>query len=379
MGRPETTLLIGLLIFLAGTAALLTPQGGVDAVGDPEITIALAQAKQTVYVAPGQDGIVTFTGTVFVQVPWSPNIQYLVVDLSADAGSWPVSVPPSLTFSKAVKQQSFTISVQAPIGAPADESHTLTVGGTWHYEPGMTGGQCEPATAIILIKQYYTCDLETKTPFIEALANERLDTSVLVKNTGNGDDEIQLEIANHEDLAIRGIDVYLSDSKVSVEYNETVETGIIIQVDRYAAHGPYDIEVKAWSAYMAQLGENPDPTSLTIFLDVVTEKSYVEPEPEPDGDDDEPEPEPEPDPEPDDDDAEPEPESEPVPDDDDTVDDEVSLEEPEQTDAGGDRGSSILIPLVVIGIILLFVIVPGALYFLIRRSGSRKVKVNVIE
>jgi len=377
MGRPETTLLIGLLIFLAGTAALLTPQGGVDAVGDPEITIALAQAKQTVYVAPGQDGIVTFTGTVFVQVPWSPNIQYLVVDLSADAGSWPVSVPPSLTFSKAVKQQSFTISVQAPIGAPAGVSHTLTVGGTWHYEPGMTGGQCEPTTALIFVNQYYDLDLSSQYPFVEARVEETVETTVKVDNVGNGKDDIQIEIVNREELLEAGIQALFAEERIDLGYNETAEVGLLIKVDRYTAHRSYEIEIEGWSYQARSMGEVYKTDTLVIFLDVVIEKSYVEPEPEPDDDTDEPDPEPEPDPEQDDDDIDPEPE--PEPDDDDTVDDEVSLEEPEQTDAGGDRGSSILIPLVVIGIILLFVIVPGALYFLIRRSGSRKVKVNVIE
>ncbi len=376
MRRASLALLTALLLTCLGILTIITPQTGVNAVGEPEITIALAQAKQTAYVAPGQDGIVTFTGTVFAQIPWSPNIQYLVVDLYADAGGWPTSVPPSLTFSRAQKQQSFTLSVQVPTGTSSQSDQTVKVGGYWHYEPGMDGGEVEPTSALIFVKQYYGLDLSSESPFLEALVEETVETTVFVENEGNGDDEIQLDIANKQDLLDAGIQALFTDERVDVGYNETAEVGLFIKVDRYAAHRSYEIEIEGWSAQAEALGEISQVETLTIFLDVVTQKSYVEPEPEPE-------------PEPNDDDAEPEPEPEPEPDDDDTADDDIvdddttdddtvdddeTLEELEQTNAGGYNGSSILIPLVVIGIVLLFVIVPGALYLLIRRSGRRKVE-----
>ncbi|MGA1848743.1 MAG: choice-of-anchor T family protein [Thermoplasmatota archaeon] len=375
MRRASLALLIALVLSTVSILTIITPQTGVDAVGDPEITIALAQTKQTAYVAPGQDGIVTFTGTVFVQVPWSPNIQYLVVDLTADAGDWPVSVPPSLTFSKAVKQQSFVISVQVPIGTSSGDTYGLTVGGYWHYEPGMTGGECEPATALIFVKQYYDLDLSSENPFLEALVDEKVETTVLVDNKGNGKDEIQLSIANADELLEAGIQALFSEELVDVGFNETAEVGLFIKVDRYTAHQSYEIEIEGWSYQAVSMGELCKIDTLMIFLDVVIEKSYVEPEPEPEPepDDDDTEPEPEPEPEPDDDDIEPD--NGPGSDDDVPGDEDNELtEEEEQTDAGEENGSSILIPLIVIGIILLFVIVPGAIYFLVRRSGGRKVE-----
>jgi hypothetical protein len=201
---------------------------------------------------------------------------------------------------------------------------------------------------------------------------------VFIDNEGNGNDEIRIEITNKQDLLDAGIQALFTEDRVDVAYNETAEVGLYIKVDRYTAHQSYEIEIKGRSAQAEGLGEISQVETLTIFLDVVIEKSYVEPEPEPEPEPDDDDTEPEPEPEPDDDNTEPEPEPEMMPDDE-TVDDDETLEELEQTDARGDKGSSILIPLVVIGIVMLFVIVPGALYLLIRRSGNKGVKVEVIE
>ena len=112
----RTAIAIVICILLSSIIIAVSDDNGVDGVGEPAIRIELAQTKQTAYAAPGQDGVVTFTGTVTATIPVSPNIQYLIVTLEADAGGWPVSVPPSLTFNRAITQQGFALSVQVPTG-----------------------------------------------------------------------------------------------------------------------------------------------------------------------------------------------------------------------------------------------------------------------
>lgn len=129
-------------------------------VGEPEIDIQIAPGNHRAYVEPGQSGIVTVTGTVFCEIPWDPNVQYLVVTLRGDAGEWPTSNPPSLTFSKAQKQQSFTMSVQVPIETPPDESRDLVITGTWQYSPGTQSGNTETEYVYIEVMPYAYLDMD---------------------------------------------------------------------------------------------------------------------------------------------------------------------------------------------------------------------------
>jgi hypothetical protein len=279
MGRMASTIYISLVLVLS---ALIVPMGiddKVEGVGEPDIIIQIAQPKQTVYVAPGQDGIVTFTGTVFAEIPYDPSIQYLIVQLHANAGGWPVSNPPALTFSRAQKQQSFTISVQVPIGTSSGGSYQLEVGGTWHYSPGVMSGEVDPAHAIIVIDQYYDYDLGSEDLFNEALRGEVIKPVIDVRNAGNGNDEISLEIVNTNDLYGSGIEALFSDDTVVVTENETVGITLFVKCGESMHKGSYPIEIKAHSAIAEERGEICPTETLTIYVDVVDMKSEPEPEP----------------------------------------------------------------------------------------------------
>ncbi len=279
-GKISFLLVLGILI-MGSLGFLVSIDDDVEAVGTPVISIRLAQQKMTAYVGPGQDGIVTFTGTVTAQAPYSPNNQELIVNLNGEAGGWACTNPPELIFTKGQTERDFAMTVQVPQGTSHMDQGTLTVSGTWHYEPGPTSGTVEPVNAIIYIAQYYDCDLDSSTPILEAEKGGYAEFVVDVINNGNGGDVMILEVPNLGDLASDDITVQMSDDKVSVPEKQSVELSIIAHVDEGASTGRYTITVQVRSKQAEDLGNTCDPSTINLYLEVVREiKEPEEPEPE---------------------------------------------------------------------------------------------------
>ncbi len=148
-------------------------------VGAPVIQISLDSYRGTAYVAPGQDGIVTFTGTVTAQVPYQPDIQYLIVYLECDAGGWPVTTPPEMMFTNEITEQSFQVQVKVPMGTSSTGNYSLTIGGTWRYSPGALGGTISTISAVIIVDQFYDFDIGCREAVQEA---ERSETARFLLN-----------------------------------------------------------------------------------------------------------------------------------------------------------------------------------------------------
>lgn len=260
---------------------VLLADNGVRGVGEPEVVIQISQSKQTAYVEPGQDGIVTFSGAVFVSIPWSPEIQYLVVELESECRDFPVSVPPALTFSKHQKQQSFALSVQVPIGTSSLEDYVFYVNGTWSYSPGVTSGDCEGAAAIIVVQQYFDMELYCDDPFVESLRPNRMKLSFQAENTGNGDDTVVLEIGNMEELSGSGIDVILGEREFPLKLGETRSIELLVDVEEDARIGTYEVLINGRSSTADRMGYAQDTEELIIYVEIVRELSEPQESEEP--------------------------------------------------------------------------------------------------
>ena len=82
-----------------------------DAILTTICTIQLDQSSQTAQVAPGQLGIVTFTGTVTTDMTIDSTVQKVLVYVTGSAGGWATTVTPStLAFSRQVTSGTFSIS-----------------------------------------------------------------------------------------------------------------------------------------------------------------------------------------------------------------------------------------------------------------------------
>ncbi|MFW3147012.1 MAG: choice-of-anchor T family protein, partial [Thermoplasmatota archaeon] len=345
---------------------LLNNGADVNAAGDATVVINLHQSKQTAYVAPGQDGIVTFTGTVTAQVAWSPNIQYLYVDIEAYAGGWPVSTPPRLTFSRAQKEQSFTVSVQAPNGASSDDPHGLFVNGTWSYSPGVMSGECEGATAIIVVAQYYALDIGADDPIVQCERPGEAELTIFIENIGNGNDEAGLDVTNFDELLDQGIEAMLPDNRFVIEEGEIREILLYLKSSDKPRQGTYEIELEAHSFTAVQRGYPQEKAYFTAYIEVVRE---IEEQEEPEEPEEPQEPEEPEEPEQPEEPEEPEVPEEPISGDDDDDDDIDVVEE----DIGsGEKGffESSWAPALAL---LMTLIIAGAVgvYFILIRRGRK--------
>ena len=260
-----------MLVLLMGTMFVYLPKekDTAEAVGAPAVRIEIDQTKQTAYVAPGQDGVVTFTGTVTATIPWSPNIQFLVVTLQADAGGWPVSIPPALTFNKATKQQGFKVSVQVPVETSQKTQGQLSVSGKWRYSPGTLGGTIDPATAIIVIKQYYQFSVGCEKPYIQVGPGSSLGFKIRLINEGNAADQLRVEVLNLDRLASKGWTIQLSQDKFSVpEKQEKVLTvSVTTPVKWNIWKNEVDtIRLRIISAQAERLGDISDIADYSLYI-----------------------------------------------------------------------------------------------------------------
>lgn len=260
-----------ILIILLGSIYMYIPKEDdeVDAVGSPAIRIVLTQTKQTAYVAPGQDGVVTFTGEVTAQIPWAPNIQFLVVTLQADAGGWPVSVPPSLTFSRSISVNNFALSVQVPVETSQKTQGQLSISGRWRYSPGTLGGTVDPATAIIVIKQYYQFSVGCDKPYVRISPGSSLGFKLRLINEGNSADRLVVEVLNLDRLASQGWTIQLSQDKFQVpEKQEKVLTvSVTTPVKWYLwKNGVDTLRLRITSAQAESLGDISDIADYSLYI-----------------------------------------------------------------------------------------------------------------
>ncbi len=374
-------LLLILGLIMAQSSLIFIPEL-VDGIGAPAVRITLHQTEQTVDVSPGSSGIVTFTGEVEAIAPYLPNGQNLIITLEADAGYWPVSVPPALIFSNEVSIQNFSISVQVPMGSSVNSQGMLSVSGRWRYSPGTLGGTIDPCTAIIKIEQYYSYEVAPRYSKYYIEEDSSGEMTFIVENEGNGPDRIALEVTNSLELEDYGVIAHAKFSDLDLPESWGAYYPVTVIIESGVLIGTYKIEVAVHSVWMEEEGKNATVEVTTGYLEVVYEGELPEPEPKP-----QPEPEPEPN-----DDEEPADDDEPVPDDDDSgneepaaddnsdepSDDDAADDSPEVEDTKGNVTSSSsdgsggvgpLPILIVVGIMILLFVLAGA--YIIVRKGKK--------
>ncbi len=189
--------------------------------GSPTIQIVLDQEMIEVNVEPGSDGIGRFTGTVYCEMPAStPPGQYCIVQLNADAGGWPVSIPDAMSFDRNHEEEDFILSVQVPIETSQKTSGQLSVSGRWSYSPGMVGGTIPPATAIIEVMAYSKPIVSAESRNNTINVGKWGEIVIKVMNGGNANDDIQLEIGDLPD----GVDAYFEEDTILVPEKSTKTT-----------------------------------------------------------------------------------------------------------------------------------------------------------
>jgi hypothetical protein len=241
------------------------------ALGEVSAIITLSQDRVTAELNPAEGEMVSFTGDVTVQADWIPSMQYIVVDLSPNAGDWVTSTPPPLVFSKQSKSQQFYVSVKVPEGTEAFEERTFRLSGTWYYTPGSDGGECVPDTAIIFVDQYFM--IVPSTPKIEysAKPGDTIDMEIYLYNRGNGPDIVYLTDSVQPESDFADLGTRYRTNEVEVSVNANVSTMVSVKLRDDISNGKKDIIFRAYSTIADERGRSQDPLPLTVTIDVKDE------------------------------------------------------------------------------------------------------------
>jgi hypothetical protein len=208
------------------------------------VTIELEERPVSVDVSPGSSGIVTVLGNVTC-VKWGPDqVKVALVGNSSEGGT-SIS-PPNMVFggtSGSEESEEFTATAKVPQGSPCTESGTIIVSGTW-----VQGGlqyTIEPVSSIFVIEQYYMIDMLIADREYTIDAGEDVDFDVVLQNNGNGDDIIEIDILNREDLKKNGISLP-SPSQLNVPYQLNKSANMKIGTSDETT-GRYIIEISSLS------------------------------------------------------------------------------------------------------------------------------------
>lgn len=354
-----------LIAILALSSFVSMESEEVDAVGVPAIMITLDQSKLYANITANSGDVVTFTGEVEVAVPWSPDIQTLVVQLEGDAGTFETTDMPEMVFTNEITILPFECSVELPPRASADQAHELAISGEWRYVPGSMGGRIDPATAYVDVSPYYEYDVFPSCAECQMERMKSYDYFFMVTNDGNCDDIIVLEIMNQEDLKDDGIVIEVLEDDMNVPYQYFVEYPLLVMIDRDTRLGEYEIEARVHSSEARSSGEPYEYEETTGIIEVVEE--MIPPEIPEEPPEDPPEGPPEDPPE----DPPEEPVDDPVeePDDIDSNPDDGNIspkdESPPEITSSAGRGFEFTWLVIVL---IVFVILSGFVFFVVRMS-----------
>jgi hypothetical protein len=260
------------IVFLIFCSMCIVWTPPVGAVGAPTVTVALDQAEQTAQVAPGQKGVVTFTGTVHCTMPVETTVQKVLVSLEANAGGWPWSLTPStMAFDRQISDATFSVSVRVPPRTSHVITQQLTISGKAVNRPGALQTQVFPATAMINIKQFYKFQLECTKPFLEISPGDQFSFQLKITNEGNDQDTIKISIDPSSDKRLddKGWAVMLSQTEYIIDEGSDQVVKIAItpaQEWNVWKNEITTIKLKIYSFQALSLGEIPVESTYPLYV-----------------------------------------------------------------------------------------------------------------
>ncbi|UCE37245.1 MAG: hypothetical protein JSW00_17500 [Thermoplasmata archaeon] len=161
-----------------------------------EVTVEVPPACE-VDVSPGSSGIATLQGTVTCQTLNTLTPVSVTLEATSTIG-WVTISPGGVIFQGSHQSEDINITIGVPITTSTTGDYTCTISGTW--EQGPTTGPVNEDSFQILIKSYYMMTIYSETPLKEVKQGESTDFNLTVENTGNCDDDYQVEVHNVEEL-----------------------------------------------------------------------------------------------------------------------------------------------------------------------------------
>lgn len=206
--------------------------------------ITIDQESEMAYVAPDQDGIINFNGSISVWFHGGPFYvgDNFLVEISAEAGEWSVSDIPPMILNRSKWKCDFNFTVYVPTGTPIWEGRTVNVTGTWKALETNATGSLRGDSALIEINPY--CKLDVKSPGrVKIKAGGSGNIKVTASNKGNCDNRIFLNIDNLYEMEKRGWEFDINHKAMRLKYNETCQFNISIGVPYNARSDNYRINI----------------------------------------------------------------------------------------------------------------------------------------
>ncbi len=237
----------------------------------PETVIDLHQAEQTAQVAPGEKGVVTFTGTVYCDVgPVKGSVQSVMVSLEANAGGWPWSLSPStMEFTAEHTEEDFSVSVRVPPRTSHVITQQLTISGRATMSPGATQYQLDPATAMINVAQFYILDASCEETTKDLGPGYQTAFSFDVVNEGNDQDHVRLDIEreSEEDLTENGVMAEFEKSDFIIDEGSKEECKLTVTAPRdLNGNDLVLIKLRIYSIQSEQTGNGTVEVFLSLYL-----------------------------------------------------------------------------------------------------------------
>jgi len=261
------------IVIMGGLIGIMAEMPEEAEAAQPVASIILDTTEETAHVGPGETGIVTFTGTVDVDmIGPGQSVQLIVVTLEAEAG-WPATVSPAtlyFTAQQTGQAKPFSVAVKVPNFTSFTMSGQVVISGSVRTMPGTpVSYKASPATGIITIKPYFMLTVSCEKPYIEINPGDPLNFKLRIKNDGNTKDRVRMEIKNMDELADNEWVVTLGTRSMFLEENKE-------DVVNIAVTSPQDwtlyrnrvskVDITVKSETSLEHGTTPETQEYTFFI-----------------------------------------------------------------------------------------------------------------
>lgn len=244
-----------------------------EAIGNPICTITIDQPSQTAQVAPGQDGIVTFTGSVNCQLMVNTGIEQVLVSLTAEAQGWVTSLTPStMAFTKQETDIPFTCAVKVPPRTSHQLSGEVTISGRARVIPGKPlYTNIDPVKAAIYVKQFYKFQVECSKPFLEISPGDMFSFQLKIRNVGNDQDTIMINLDPKVEKALIDLGWAIQFSQTQYIIDEGADQVVKISITPAQEWNVWKnkvqtIKLKIFSYQAMSLGEIPVESTYPLYV-----------------------------------------------------------------------------------------------------------------
>lgn len=260
------------IVTLAQACIIFIPAEA-EAAGKPVVTISLDQPSQTAHVAPGQDGMVTFTGSVNCRMTFSVGLEQVIVSLISEAGGWTTSLTPStMAFTREITDIPFTCAVKVPPRTSHQISGELSISGKAHVVPGAPiNHNVDPVKAAIYVQQFYKFQVSCTKPFQEVSPGDQFAYQINIKNVGNSQDTVMivLDPRIEQELMDKGWAIQFSNNQYIIDEGSEQVVKINIQPPQewnVWKNEVMTIKLKIFSYQAQSLGEIPVESTYPLYV-----------------------------------------------------------------------------------------------------------------